>query len=132
MCLRVFCLVLLMANAGCSLMYRTELRQGTVVSDEALANLRLGLTKRQVRLVLGTPAISDPFHPDRWDYVYSVGKAGDPMPVPPRLTLYFSNDLLVSAEGELAPAGLRTMREAPAAGTLPGDKPNTPDSTPAK
>jgi len=110
---RIFVVILAVSLAGCGLIYRPDMRQGTPISEEAMANLKAGLTKRQVRLVLGSPTISDPFHPDRWDYVYAVGKAGDRMDPPPRLTLYFSNDVLVHADGELAPTRLRLIREVP-------------------
>jgi len=108
---RLLCCLLPLLLVGCNLMYRPELRQGTLLTEENLANLKPGLTKRQVRLVLGSPSVSDSFHPDRWDYVYHVGLAGDDFPPPPRLTLYFSNDQLVRAEGELAPSSLKSVSE---------------------
>ena len=92
-------------SAGCNLLYKPEIQQGTLLSGEMLASLRPGMTKRQVRLLLGSPPVSDTFHPERWDYVYSVSRPGETI-APPRLTLYFRNDLLVHAEGELAPATL--------------------------
>jgi outer membrane protein assembly factor BamE len=99
--------VLLFAGlvTGCNLLYKSEVQQGTLLSAEMLANLKAGMTKRQVRLLLGSPPISDAFHPERWDYIYSVGKAGEKVE-PQHLTLYFRNDALVRAEGDLAPAPL--------------------------
>lgn len=99
-------LLLTVLLAGCNMLYKPEVRQGNQPGAETLAALRTGMTRHQVRLLLGTPPISDPFHPDRWDYVYTLGRAGDPVPVPAHLTLYFKNDLLSSAAGELAPATL--------------------------
>lgn len=103
--------VLALLLTGCNLLYRPELQQGNPVTEEMLASLKPGLTKRQVRLVLGSPSVSDPFHPDRWEYVYSVARAGDRPAPPPRLTLYFVNDQLVRADGELAPPALRAGSE---------------------
>ena len=99
--------VLLLAAlaTGCNLLYKAEIQQGTLLSTEMLANLKPDITKRQVRLLLGSPSISDTFHPERWDYVYSVNRAGEKV-TPQHLTLYFSNDTLVRAEGDLAPAAL--------------------------
>ena len=91
--------------AGCNLLYKPEVQQGTLLSAEMLANLRPDMTKRQVRLLLGSPSVSDTFHPERWDYVYSVNRAGEKV-IPQHLTLYFRNDTLVRAEGDLAPAAL--------------------------
>src|SRR3970040_223142 len=99
--------VLLLATmaGGCNLLYKPEIQQGTLLSAEMLANLKPGMTKRQVRLLLGSPPVSDTFHPERWDYVYSVSRAGEKV-TPQHLTLYFRNDTLVRAEGDLAPAAL--------------------------
>lgn len=99
-------LVLLATLAGgCNLLYKSEVQQGTLLSEEMLSNLKPGMTKRQVRLLLGSPPISDTFHPERWDYVYYLSHAGEKV-TPQHLTLYFREDSLVRAEGELAPAAL--------------------------
>jgi len=91
--------------AGCNLLYRSEVQQGTLLSAEMLVNLKPGMTKRQVRLLLGSPPVSDVFHPERWDYVYSLVKVGEKT-VPQHLALHFRDDTLVRAEGELAPTAL--------------------------
>jgi outer membrane protein assembly factor BamE len=92
-------------SASCNVLYKSEIQQGTLLSPEMMAALKPGMTKRQVRLLLGSPPISDVFRPERWDYVYSVGRAGDKFHSR-YLTLYFQNDTLVRAEGDLAPAAL--------------------------
>jgi outer membrane protein assembly factor BamE len=101
--LTAFLLVVL--ASGCNPLYKLEVQQGVLLSPEMLANLKPGMTKRQVRLLLGSPPISDDFHPERWDYVYYVGKSGETIN-PQRLTLFFQNDSLARAEGDLAPAAL--------------------------
>ena len=63
------------ALAGCSppqfiQPYRMEIQQGNYISQEMVSQLRPGMTKEQVRYVLGTPLVTDIFHADRWDYVY--------------------------------------------------------------
>ena len=113
-------IVLLLATmaGGCNLLYKPEVQQGTLLSAEMLTNLKPGMTKRQVRLLLGSPPVSDIFHPERWDYLYSVNQTDEKV-TPQHLTLYFHNDKLVRAEGELAPAAL--VKPAKGNGT-PGAK----------
>lgn len=60
-------LALAMAS-GC--VYRANISQGNLVKQEDLDEVKLGMTRGQIRYLLGTPMIDDPFHVDRWDYVY--------------------------------------------------------------
>src|SRR5258708_11651720 len=50
--------------------YRMVIQQGNFISQEMVSQLKPGMTKEQVRYVLGTPLVADIFHADRWDYVY--------------------------------------------------------------
>jgi outer membrane protein assembly factor BamE len=50
--------------------YRMDIQQGNYISQEMISQLKIGMTKEQVRYVLGTPLVADIFHADRWDYVY--------------------------------------------------------------
>ena len=59
-----------MAASGC--VYRANISQGNIVEEEDLDQVEVGMTRNQVRFLLGTPMINDPFHQDRWDYVYYV------------------------------------------------------------
>lgn len=92
--------------AGCS-MYRIDVQQGNVLTDEMLSNLKAGMTKRQVRFLLGTPPITDPFHANRWDYVYSYKKGGGDEERK-RLTLYFDGDTLSRYESDTKDQAGRT------------------------
>jgi outer membrane protein assembly factor BamE len=56
--------------SGC--VYRANISQGNIVEEEDLDQVEIGMTRNQVRFLLGTPMIADPFHQDRWDYVYYV------------------------------------------------------------
>jgi outer membrane protein assembly factor BamE len=58
----------LILTAGC--VYQASLSQGNLLKDEDLDQLEVGMTRSQVRFLLGTPMIDDPFHEERWDYVY--------------------------------------------------------------
>jgi len=69
---------------GCSLTnpihslrpYQIDIQQGNEVTQAMLDQLKPGMTPSQVRFVMGTPLVVDPFHADRWDYVLRVEKAG--------------------------------------------------------
>jgi outer membrane protein assembly factor BamE len=88
--------------------YKMTVQQGNVLSEEMVDQLALGLTKAQVRYLLGTPLLTDLFHPDRWDYTYTIKRGHKPMEVK-RLTLWFQEDQLVSIEGDLQPDSSRTL-----------------------
>jgi outer membrane protein assembly factor BamE len=61
---------LLALASGC--VYRPNIQQGNLLKAEDVDQVTVGMTHSQVRYVLGTPMISDPFHPDRWDYIYTL------------------------------------------------------------
>ena len=61
---------LLVTASGC--VYRANISQGNIVEEEDLDQVEVGMTRNQVRFLLGTPMIADTFHQDRWDYVYYV------------------------------------------------------------
>lgn len=63
-------LAVLAGASGC--VYRANISQGNIVEEEDLDQVELGMTRNQVRFLLGTPMIADPFHQNRWDYVYYV------------------------------------------------------------
>jgi outer membrane protein assembly factor BamE len=108
---RLLILLLVGTIAGCAV-YHVDLQQGNVLTDEAVSTLKVGMTKRQVRFLLGTPSITDPFHADRWDYVYYMGKAGRHDGVERRLILRFKDDALSSIDSGLP--NTQTGAEAPA------------------
>ena len=63
----LLCLILSLAQ-GC--VFKANISQGNIVEQEDLDQVTVGMTRSQVRFLLGTPMIDDPFHRDRWDYVY--------------------------------------------------------------
>lgn len=74
--------------------YKMDIRQGNYVTAEMREKLKIGMTKQQVRYVLGTPMVSDAFHGNRWDYIYRLeqhGKLVDKQ----QLTVYFEGENLV-------------------------------------
>lgn len=99
-------LLLALAVTGCgSFPYKVEVPQGNVITAEQLRDLKPGMTKRQVRFLLGSPALNDAFHPQRWDYVESTGLAGGERTLK-TITLVFDQDQLVQIQGETSNAGL--------------------------
>jgi len=67
----LLCIAIVLAiSSGC--VYRANISQGNLIKEEDLDQVELGMTKNQVRFLLGTPLIDDPFHVDRWDYVYYI------------------------------------------------------------
>lgn len=73
--------------------YKMDIRQGNFVSPDMREKLKLGMTKAQVRYVMGTPMINDAFHTDRWDYVYRL-QHDRKVTEKQNLTLYFEGDNL--------------------------------------
>ncbi len=85
---------------GCSA-HKLEIQQGNILDPEAVAQLQLGMTKKQVIFIMGTPLLTDPFHHNRWDYVYLL-KRSDRSREEERLSLFFDGDTLSRIE----PVGL--------------------------
>ena len=72
--------------------YRIDIQQGNVVTAEQLAQLRPGMTREQVRFVLGTPLLTDVFHDRRWDYLYHYEQGRSRAIEQRRLTIWFGKD----------------------------------------
>jgi len=92
--------------------YKMTVQQGNLVTEEMIDSLDPGMTKSQVRFLLGTPMLTDLFHTDRWDYTYTIRRGHDPMAII-RLTLLFENDSLVEVQGDLRPDPDRAARRQP-------------------
>ena len=78
--------------------YRVEVVQGNVLTKEMVAQVRPGLTRNQVRDILGSPLLTDPFHADRWDYVFTIRRQGAE-PQRRSVVLYFEGDVVQGIEG---------------------------------
>ena len=90
-------------TTGCGVVYRQPIYQGNLLDKAAVDQLQVGMDQRQVMTLLGTPAIQDPFHHDRWDYVASrrTGRSGDT--VVKNMTVWFENGSVTRWEGEYFP-----------------------------
>jgi len=124
---RLLISVLLVALvAGCSSAklgpHRIDVQQGNALDQENVSRLKPGLNRSQVRFLLGTPLVVDPFRGDRWDYVYMYYKAGK-LAEQKRITLHFDGDTLARIEGdvpqEVAEAQAQQAVPAPEADAAP-------------
>ncbi|CAG2141765.1 outer membrane protein assembly factor BamE [Cupriavidus plantarum] len=91
--------------------YRINIVQGNFVSREAASQLREGMTRDQVRFLLGTPLLTDVFHGNRWDYVFSFRRGSTPVVQQRRYTVYFQDDKLVKFGGDELPSEYELIAE---------------------
>jgi outer membrane protein assembly factor BamE len=82
--------------------YKLDIQQGNIITQEMIDQLRPGMTKRQVIFVMGTPLVRDPFKQDRWDYIYSYQPGGG-IRGQEGVTMFFENDLLTHFSGDFKP-----------------------------
>lgn len=113
--MRVLIIAALLTLSGCSSLNpinwikpnKIEIQQGNYVTQDAVNKLKVGMTKSQVKFVLGTPLLTDSFHANRWDYKYQDYQNGKKVK-DTLLTVYFKNDLLEKVEGQAQPAETTT------------------------
>lgn len=77
--------------------HRIDIQQGNRIKPETFDMLKLGMTRKQVLFVLGSPLLIDPFHQDRWDYLYYLKPGNEPVKQS-RVTLFFEGDTLVKID----------------------------------
>jgi outer membrane protein assembly factor BamE len=82
--------------------YKIDVEQGNIVTQEMADQLKPGMSRRQVRFIMGTPLIEDTFNQDRWDYPY-VKRNGLNVLNESRLTVVFEGDSLVTVSGDYLP-----------------------------
>ena len=97
---------LLLTTAACSefpFVYKIDIEQGNIIEQEAVDQLIPGLSKDQVRFILGSPINIDTFNQQRWDYIYSMSRGGGGHRQE-RLSLYFVDDRLEYFQGDFIPS----------------------------
>ena len=102
-----------LALSGCGFVHKIDVQQGNYVTEDAIAKLKNGMTKAEVRQALGTPLLVDAFHANRWDYFFSNapgGKAAERK----RFSVFFENDKVVSFGGTVHPPAPPPVGQAPA------------------
>jgi outer membrane protein assembly factor BamE len=114
--------------------YRPDVQQGNVVTQEMVDQLREGMTRDQVRFLLGTPLLTSAFHQDRWDYVYHLRRGKGTEVQTRRLVVYFKENRLerfaadpmpVEAQADNLILG-RDATRMPRAPTRPADPGHNP------
>ncbi len=117
-------LLLATVLSGCSSVprivneYKIDVQQGNVLTQEMVSQLKPGLTKDQVRFILGTPVLIDVFHPNRWDYVYRLQKGNTGAVEMRKFTAFFDDsEKLVRVSGDVTAAQESDVNAAPVAST---------------
>ncbi|OHC30936.1 MAG: hypothetical protein A2Y50_03660 [Pseudomonadales bacterium RIFCSPLOWO2_12_59_9] len=95
----------LFALAGCSFpgVYKLDIQQGNVVTQDMIDQLKPGMTRRQVRFIMGNALISDTFHPNRLDYIYTLQPGGGQRQQEHASILFSDNDQLIGLAGDFMP-----------------------------
>lgn len=97
--LLLLALVCFAAVNGC--VYRATISQGNLIKQEDLDQTEIGMTRNQVRFLLGTPMIDDPFSRNRWDYVYYIKLARDDAIQKRWVSVYFADDKVSEIRNDL-------------------------------
>ena len=77
---------------ACGCVYRINIQQGNFLDQAAVDQVKAGMTRSQVRYLLGTPMVADPFVKERWDYIYYLKKGRSRHVDSRRVTVYFDGD----------------------------------------
>lgn len=96
-------ILICLSVAACAQAYKLEIQQGNVITDGQVSQLKQNMTTREVRHLLGTPLIIDPFHKNRWDYYYSKHQGSEQLEKQKRISLVFENDRLIRVDGNVEP-----------------------------
>lgn len=118
--MRHLILLLAVLSASCSSTlpsfktYKLDVQQGNVVTSKMMLQLKPGMTKSQVRYLLGTPLLQDSFHPDRWDYLYEMNRDGKVIERR-RVVMEFGEQGLKTVRGDIIPGGQPGAENAPVA-----------------
>jgi outer membrane protein assembly factor BamE len=102
-------LLIVISLSGCGTVgfpgaYKINIEQGNIVTQELVDQLKPGMSRRQVRFIMGTPLIEDTFNQDRWDYTY-ITRNGLTIISEEQLTVYFDGDSLAKISGTMTPGG---------------------------
>jgi outer membrane protein assembly factor BamE len=116
--------------------YRPDVQQGNVVTKEMVDQLRPGMSREQVRFLLGTPLLTSIFHQDRWDYVFRLARGSGEVQSR-KLAVFFKDNRLDRFESDDMPPealadNLILGRQPKAAPKPPPKEPQPPINLPAK
>jgi outer membrane protein assembly factor BamE len=91
--------------------YVPDTVQGNFISSEQYAKLKLGMSREQVRQILGTPLLASYFHANRWDYIFEFKRDGRPIGKERRVTIFFDGDKVVKFQGDALPTDIEMVAE---------------------
>lgn len=100
-----------LATSGCGFVgfpgvYKIDVEQGNLVDQEMIEQLKPGMSRRQVRFIMGSPLVEDTFNPDRWDYPYVI-RNGQTIIREAQVSIFFDGDRLVEVRGDYLPEWAR-------------------------
>lgn len=110
---KIMVVIALISLAGCISSYQPTIVQGNQISNNALAQISLDMSKEEVQTILGNPLIKDPFTKDRWDYYYSTGKLSSKDISKRVVTLQFVDNRLLTISGDVDFDKVAAARETP-------------------
>lgn len=105
--LKIICLAII-ALSGC---YKSPVQQGNLLKQEDINEVKPGMSKQQVAIILGTPLIADPFEHDRWDYI-STNKVKGKYQKSKKFSVFFESDKLIRTEGNYSPEEAQEENQA--------------------
>jgi outer membrane protein assembly factor BamE len=91
--------------------YVPDVVQGNFISSEQYSKLQLGMSREQVRQILGTPLLASYFHANRWDYVFEFKRSGQRIAKERHVTVFFEGDKVVKFEGDALPTEIELVAE---------------------
>ena len=97
--------------------HRIDIQQGNVVTQEQMARVKPGMNRLQVRDALGTPLLTDAFHPDRWDYIFTLRQGGRPVQRR-NIVLIFEGDVLKSIDAPELPTEIEFINSISRSGRV--------------
>ncbi|MCL7421833.1 MAG: outer membrane protein assembly factor BamE [Methylobacter sp.] len=91
--------------------YSIDIQQGNMIDQSMIDQIRPNMNKRQVLYIMGSPMLTDAFHPNRWDYLYSNQPGGEPR-MQKKVSLFFDGDRVIGIQGDFKPSALPVIKES--------------------
>jgi outer membrane protein assembly factor BamE len=113
-----------LSGCGFAFVHKIDIQQGNVVTPQQVAGLKKGMTKAEVRQLLGTPLLTDVFHGERWDYYFSLTRRGT-LEERTTLAVTFENERLAAWTGDVPTVNLPVLGPSsrrPSAVSVPSEE----------
>jgi outer membrane protein assembly factor BamE len=91
--------------------YTLDVQQGNMIDQSMIDQLRPNMSKRQVLYIMGSPMLTDAFHQNRWDYIYSNQPGSEPR-MQKEISLLFKDDQVIGVQGDFKPSSLPVIKES--------------------